>query len=232
MPDLMELMRVHVEVLFTHDPDRRLLRVNEPGDKPAPRFFLGRTASGNIWWFRRDVGDTLRRELEAAGLAEPPGEEFLQSPYGATMYEEALARDAPIERRWAGPAFRFSDALPPSPATVAVTAENADLLRPHLEAWLEDVVRCQPMRVTVIDGQGVAICCSGRTSNRAHEAAVETARAFREQGYATQAVSAWARAVRSEGRLPLYSTSWENTASLSLARRLGLVRFGSDLHFT
>ena len=225
-------MRIHVEVLFTLDRDGRLLRVNEPGGTEAPRFFLGRTASGNAWWFRHDVSETLRRELEAACLAEPPGEEFLQAPYGVAMYEGALARVAPIERRWAGPAFRFPDELPATRSTIAVTTENADLLRPHLEAWLDDVVRCQPMHVAVSDGQTVAICCSGRISNRAHEAAVETAAAFRHQGYGTRAVSAWASAVRSQGRIPLYSTSWDNTASLSLARRLGLVRFGSDLHFT
>ena len=35
-----DLMRVHVAVLFTHDADGYLDRVNEPDGAPAPRFFL------------------------------------------------------------------------------------------------------------------------------------------------------------------------------------------------
>ncbi|MGH2617528.1 MAG: GNAT family N-acetyltransferase, partial [Thermomicrobiales bacterium] len=39
----------------------------------------------------------------------------------------------------------------------------------------------------------------------------------------------WAQAVRQEGRIPLYSTSWENLASQAVARKLGLVLYGVDL---
>jgi hypothetical protein len=34
------------------------------------------------------------------------------------------------------------------------------------------------------------------------------------------------------GRTPLYSTSWENEASLALAKKLGLPQYGVDLHIT
>jgi REP element-mobilizing transposase RayT len=40
--------------------------------------------------------------------------------------------------------------------------------------------------------------------------------------------AAWALAMRGSGRIPLYSTSWMNTASLAVARKLGLVAYASD----
>jgi len=41
-----ELMKRHVEALYTHDAAGRLRRVREHNGAPAPRFFLGRTAGG------------------------------------------------------------------------------------------------------------------------------------------------------------------------------------------
>jgi hypothetical protein len=43
-------------------------------------------------------------------------------------------------------------------------------------------------------------------------------------------VAGWAAAVRAEGRLPLYGTSWANRASRGIARNLGLVLYGEDCH--
>ncbi|HZS91689.1 MAG TPA: GNAT family N-acetyltransferase, partial [Chloroflexota bacterium] len=42
-------------------------------------------------------------------------------------------------------------------------------------------------------------------------------------------VAGWARAIRASGRIPLYSTSWDNHASQAVARKLGLVQYGTDL---
>jgi len=66
----------------------------------------------------------------------------------------------------------------------------------------------------------------------AHEAGVETAPPYRGRGHAAQVVAAWARAVLELGRVPLYSTSWQNEASRAVARKLSLIRFGDDLHIT
>jgi hypothetical protein len=45
-------------------------------------------------------------------------------------------------------------------------------------------------------------------------------------------VAAWARAIRESGGEPLYSTSWDNKASRGVARKLGLLLYGEDLHLS
>ena len=44
------------------------------------------------------------------------------------------------------------------------------------------------------------------------------------------AVLGWAAHVQARGALPIYSTSWSNTASQAVARSLGLVQFAADFH--
>lgn len=88
------------------------------------------------------------------------------------------------------------------------------------------------MSALVLEGRAVAVCCSVRRTDTAHEAGVETAAALRGRGHGAAAVRAWIRALREAGPLPLYSTSWQNGASQSVARKLGLLRFGNDLHVT
>jgi predicted GNAT family acetyltransferase len=60
------------------------------------------------------------------------------------------------------------------------------------------------------------------------EAELETAAAYHGRGHAVRVAAAWAMAIRASGRTPLYSTSWTNTASLAVARKLGLVAYASD----
>jgi RimJ/RimL family protein N-acetyltransferase len=231
-PPARELIRIQAEALFTHDARGRISRVNEPGGARAPRFFLGRTAEGSEWRFRDDLDDAICRDIEAACRREPLGDEYLGAPYGLPIFEEMLARDAPIQRTEAGPAYRFPLELPTPANTVVVSSANADVLRPHLEPWLPDVAQQRLLVAYVRDGHAVSVCGSVRDHPRAHEAGVDTAPEFRGHGYAVHAVAAWAEAVRQLGRIPLYSTSWQNVASQAVARKLGLVRYGTDLHIT
>ena len=225
-----ELMRVHVEALFTRDAAGRLLRVNEPNGADAPRFFLGRTAEGSDCWFRGDVDDHLARRLAAA--AQRTGDDHRLAPEDPARYEALLERAAPIQRTEAGPAYCFPREIAAPADVVAVTDENAEILRPHLEAWLDSTASGLLTMAVVEDGHAVAVCSSVRITDTAREAGVETAPGFRGRGHAARAVAAWAAAVRRIGVIPLYSTSWSNTASQAVARKLGLRMFGSDLHIT
>lgn len=231
MPDDLDLMRVHVETLFTHDTNGRMRNANEPGGAPAPRFFLGRTAAGDLWRFRRDLDTHAVEALEALCATLPPGGEGDRTE-DATPFAEVLAERGPVERIWSGPAFRFPEELAASEDTIQVHESNADVLRPNFEDWLDDVPICQPFVALLRDGAAVSLCCSVRVSRAAHEAGVETALDFRGQGFAPRVVAGWADAVRRIDRIPLYSTSWDNQASLAVANKLGLIRYGNDLHIT
>ena len=89
------------------------------------------------------------------------------------------------------------------------------------------------MAIAFDGAQPAAVCHSPRgCTDHVAEAGVETLEAYRGRGLATAAVACWARSLQQSGRLALYSTSWENTASRSLARRLGLRQFGADLHIS
>ncbi|MGH7540452.1 MAG: GNAT family N-acetyltransferase [Gemmatimonadota bacterium] len=221
-----------METLFTCDDAGRLVAVNERGGALAPRFFLGRTADGNAWWFRHDVDAALANELHALCESQPTDLEVEAGPGSAAPFIACLAREEPVRRTWAGPAFRFPSVMPGNEIAVPVTSDNATVLSPYFEEWREDVSAGVPVAVVLEGGKAVSLCCSVRVTPQAHEAGVETHPDFRGRGHAARAVSAWARAVREMNRIPLYSTSWENEPSLAVAKKLGLIRYGVDLHIT
>jgi hypothetical protein len=230
----LELMRLHVEAEFTHDSSGRLVTTNEPDAKPAPRFFLGHTNLGVVRRYRHDVSSSCRHSLETA-LAAELGSSMTQTdrPLDPGPFERILSRDAPIQQTSIGVAFRFPVSLSASPdARILGDPADAALLHPGLAPWATDIRSSAPLVAVVVSGQAVTVCGSVRITGLAHEAGVETAAQFRGRGYAKAAVAAWAAAVRALGVEPLYSTTWENVASRALARTLGLISLGRDLHIT
>jgi RimJ/RimL family protein N-acetyltransferase len=228
----LELMRMHIEALFTHDDRSRIDAVNELGGGVAPRFFLGRTLEGNLRRFRSDTPDELTIELAECCDSESETYELSRMPAHREEFIRLLASHAPIERIWTGPAFWFSKDVAPSVKPVEISEANADLLRGGFEAWLEDVPYRRPFMAMIEDGRAVSVCASVRITDAAHEAGVETLPEYRRQGHAMNVVAGWAHAVRRMGAVPLYSTSWDNTASQNVAARLGLTMFGVDFHIT
>ena len=115
---------------------------------------------------------------------------------------------------------------------VRVTAANVHVLKGPMAAWREDVEEGWPLWARLEDGAAVAVCCSVRRSEHAHEAGVETRPDRRGLGYGSAVTAAWIRGMQALRVLPIYSTSWENEASRGVARRLALVPFGTDYHLT
>ena len=227
-----DLMQIHVSALCRHDDRHRLLAVNEPGDPrlgdpPPLRLFLGRTLAGHLWRFRHDLPESSIAELEIVLRTEPIAADLSLLPRCLPALQATLARDAPLAGTWSGPAWRFPDEIPASEhEVIPVTTAHVELVRPVLSA--DDLPWRLPCLALVVDGRLASLCFSARNSPIAAEAGVETLEAFRGRGYAPAVVAAWAQAVRAEGRIPLYSTSWDNLASRSVARKLGLVLYGAD----
>jgi RimJ/RimL family protein N-acetyltransferase len=228
----LDLMQRHVDALYTHDSRGRLVSVNEPGDKPAPRVFLGRTNSGHVLRTRADIPEEVVAELVRLVEIEPREAPLAQRPYCGDAIEALFSSRAPIERVWTGPAYCIDAKSLPTPAnTVRVTSDDTRLLRTFPD-WRDEVRFREPFMVAVEAGRAVSLCCSVRITSAAHAAGVETLPDSRRRGYAADVVAAWAREVASLGALPLYSTSTDNVASQGVARRLGMHRIGIDYHVT
>jgi len=231
----LDLMRCHVSALFRHNDQGRLLRVNTPDGAEAPRFFLGRTPTGNVWRFRYDISPFVVEKLEALSCDEPTSENPAKEPRHHDRYLNILATESPLRRVSSGPAFLIPPRTSEPHSTakcVLVNMENVNLLSGAFDEWIADVPFCQPFLAALKDGRAVSLCASVRITSNAHEAGVETLSEHRRKGYASEVVSEWAAAVRKLDRFPLYSTSWENDASLGVASRLGALQYGVDFQVT
>lgn len=232
MPTDLELIAHQAETLFLHNEAKRLLYVNEPDKPEAPRFFLGRTTQGNICRFRHNLPKTVVKRLGELAALEPIPRALQGEPAYLEAFQSVLHEHGAVQAVWMGPAYRFSGGLEWPSGVVRITDANADLLEEGFTDLKAVLSAKQPCVAVVSEHRAVSICCCARSSTYAAEASLETLGAFRARGYAAAVVTGWAAAVRDEGRVPLYSTSWDNLASQGVARKLGLTMYGADLHIT
>ena len=226
------LMELQAAALFRYDAAGRMIATNEPDGDRAPRLLLGRTRDGNLWRFRDDLPADLVRELEAILSKEPVATDLTGPPVTLDAVKAALNAQAPVGATWVGPAWHFPAAIESPSEAIAVTDRNAAVLQAHFPYTARELAARWPCRTVVRDGIAVSACFSARLTADAAEAGVDTVEAYRRRGYAVAVVSAWALAVRESGRIPLYSTSWDNLPSRSVARRLRLVMYGADCSLT
>ena len=102
-----------------------------------------------------------------------------------------------------GPAFEFPDAVA-QPAGIVVV-EDEQLLQRNFRGWVAGEIAAgrAPVMAVFKDEYPVSICFCARSSDRAAEAGVETAEAFRGCGLAPRVTAAWSLAIRASGRIPL-----------------------------
>jgi len=231
VPDDLALLERQIATLFRLDGAGRLLAVNEPDEPLAPRLFLGRTAAGNRWHLRHDLPADLRDELARILATEPIATDLAAPPGTAAVLRAALATHAPLVNEWSGPAWFVPEMLPLQEAQATLLTDTTPLHH-TFPGWAADFATSRPGVAILHDGKAVAVCFSARTSADAAEAGVNTLPEWRGRGYARAVVAAWAGAVRAAGRIPLYSTSWDNAASRGVARGLGLRLYAADFHLT
>lgn len=205
-----ELLEIQVETLFRCDPAGRLLCVNEPEKRSAPRVFIGTSVTGE-------------RLIRVRGDFEGHVVERLER---CTNDDDVLACLEGAVSAHRGPAFVFDESVDAPPEVVPVT--DPLRLHPALASWTVDIKRGTPLVGVERGGQVVSICYSSREGDRACEAGVETAPDYRGHGLARLAVLGWAASVQRSGRLALYSTTHENLASRRLAASLRLRYYAED----
>jgi len=228
----LQLLELQLEVLFRFDSQGRMTELNQAGATPAPRVFLGRTSQGNLYRARADLPPALAEELEAIAAEEPVVGDFRTPPLVSGGLREALEAHDPVTSEYRGPAYLLPDVDSTPPGVVELNGENATLLKPDFAAWLETFESSRPFSALTQGDRAVSICCSARTGPAAAEAGVDTLAEHRGRGYGLAVTAHWAQQVQLSGRLALYSTWWENTASLALVRRLGGQLYAEDFHLT
>ena len=212
---------LHLRTLFRLDNAGRILGTREPDQDPGPFFALIRGRSSCAWAVRADLPQEIADELVGLACEEPSIADFRDAPVHAERYRSLAGGEI-----YSGLAFTFPETVEQPPAAVLVN--EARMLDRNFRGWTAaEIPGRSPVVAVVEDGGAVSVCFCARRSDAAAEAGLETAAAFRGRGLGPQAAAAWALAVRASGRIPLYSTSWSNAASLSVARKLGLVAYAN-----
>ena len=213
---------LHLRTCFVLDASNRIVATREPSTAPAPAFCFVRSATACVWAVRSDVPANVAAELNALARDETPNANLREAPAHAERYASLLGGSTA-----SGPAFSFPDTLP-DPGEVALVDDLRALER-NFTGWVaKEIPGRSPIVAILEDGHAVSACFSARRSDVAAEAGLETAQAFRGRGLGPRVTAAWAIAVRAAGLTPLYSTGWDNDASLAVARKLRLHAYASN----
>ena len=224
-----DLLAVHADSLFTYDMRGRMVRSNEPDGHPAPRVLLCYSPSGYIIRFNQAVPDSVARRISEVVRLAAHSADLTLLPSTKDAVDDILSNHRASTRQESGPIYRFPESLAdPAEDVIQLIPSNVALARDSYPWLLTELDEWRPCFAVVRDGAAVSICFSSRIGQVANEAGVDTLPGYRGRGFASAVTAAWARAVQAGGRIPLYSTSWDNQASQSVARRLGLIMFGAE----
>jgi hypothetical protein len=204
--------------------DRRIGMSGDLNGRMVPVFKLSRGVAGVVWGVRKDVPEKIAFELDRLVSEEWPIRDFEEPPLHTDRYRSLVNG-----RIVSGPSFSFPDKIPIPTGGVAII-DRLEMLERHFRGWTaEEIPSCSPIVAVTDCGFPVSVCfCASGDSAPAVQAGVETAGAFRRSGFAARVTAAWALAIRAAGRIPVYSTDWDNLGSRGVARKLGLIQYASD----
>ena len=222
MPAAVFTPALQLQTLFELNAEGRIVSTREPNPSPGPAFALVRSSIDCAWAIRADVPDELAGELDRLAREEGATSNSRDTPKHAERYLELLGGETEC-----GPVFTFPNAFVEFSGLVAI--EDVRLLEGNFHGWVSDEISGRsPILAIVEDGKAVSICFCARRSERGAEAGVETMTSFRARGLGTRVTAAWSLAITASGRMPIYSTTWSNGASLGVARKLGLIPCATD----
>ena len=207
-----------------------MVGTNEPWNlqnHDAPLLYVGWGHHTIVHGYRRDAPRAIIDSATSviAGLDHPPAlddrtlEETICGLFPASMHPRVT---------YAGPAYRFAGLGGLPTDAIQITRYNIERLGGEVEGLDLEIDFAQPFVAKLVDGHVAATCETVRKTGITVEAGVETRERYRLRGYGRAVVSAWACKAVEMGLVPLYSASWENRASISLARSLGLIHYGSE----
>lgn len=227
-PTDLDLTTLHAGALFNHDASGRITGSNEPIPEPAPRLFVGRSREGNIWRFDASVPSDLVARLDDVLRTEPAPTNLEDSPQCLQQLTDLLGSHAPVTGNSSGPAWLVPSATAiPDGSAVAMSLSRGQIEEAD-QLFASDLAPALPYAAVVVEGRVVSLCSCSRITPEVAEAGLITLPNHRGRGYAVAATAAWAAAVRASGRLPLYSTSWDNHSSRRVAAKLNLRLYGAD----
>ncbi|MGE3960522.1 MAG: GNAT family N-acetyltransferase [Dehalococcoidia bacterium] len=229
LPDL------HLDVLYEHRSDGRLLRVRS-SSVTTPLVHLLRTPTGNRWLINAELPEDIAARLDTTLGDEPavaPDDWEQEPPRSLDAVRDLLRPFRALGTEYRGPAFAFPAAFEAVGRAEVYRAAATDAIADGLE-WIAGAAEVEHPIVVARDEQAriVSACHAARATGDGAEAGLETAPQARRHGHALAVTSWWAEVVQSAGRTPLYSTGWANEASRGVARRLGLQLYAEDWHIS
>lgn len=220
-----QFMLIQASTLYVLNEEKRIVRVNEPGETDSPVIFIGKTRNSVHTYVSMLAPEQLVEELK----------DEISSSINMVRLCNMIGKYNVVNNVWIGPAYAYIKDIPPhipDSGVITIREDNAHMLSRHFESFAQEITERQPMTGYVVEGQVVSLCCSARSSDQAAEASITTAENFRGRGLAEKVVAKWIGEVLRAGKIPLYSTSWDNLSSQRVAQKLGLHPYGVDFNIT
>lgn len=229
-----ETVVLHLDALYERDASGLIIAMRASKQTP-PRVHLVRTVEGNRWLVSALLPVALRGVVEALLATEPVLHTVDAMERRAPACRDALLAlleeedNRPPANEYRGPAYVFPPVLP-IPARPVEVLDAPATARPHPDlTWLAEFAETD-RPVVIARGDAVACCHSARRGSASAEAGLEVVSGYRRRGLAKAVTLAWAQVTRTDGHIPLYSTSWDNEASRANASSLGLLVYAEDWH--
>jgi RimJ/RimL family protein N-acetyltransferase len=184
-----------------------LRQVEVVPNEEVPLILLTQLAGGEIVaYYKEALCADLQKELTVTPIAFPNVDPLIETLNSYNIHSELGHYKTYI--------------FPSQPA------KDADVIclsgqDPSVKAFQFDGMAEQVYALTC-DSKLVSACVSTRENEKCGEAWVYTAPAYRKQGFAQKVVNTWASSLMDAGKVPFYSHAIDNTASASLAKKLGL----------